>query len=64
MAAASKVAGIHDEGVPMYEDMESTVTFTGGTLAMTGVMFSVEWLVAIAVTAILVGVGALRLANR
>jgi hypothetical protein len=48
----------------MYEDIEGTVTFTGGSLALTGVVFDVEWLIVAALLAIMVGVTALRVAKR
>ncbi|HET7489951.1 MAG TPA: hypothetical protein VFJ85_18640 [Acidimicrobiales bacterium] len=48
----------------MYEDVEATVTFTGGSLAFTGAAFNVEWLVAIALAAVVVGITLLRVAKR
>jgi hypothetical protein len=48
----------------MYEDIESSVTFGGGTLALTGVAFNIEWLVAVAFLAVIAGVTTLRLAKR
>ena len=48
----------------MYEDIEGTVTFTGGTLALTGAAFSLEWLIVVALVAVIAGVTTLRLAKR
>lgn len=48
----------------MYEDVESAVAYTGGTLALTGTVVHIEWLVAAALLLIIAGIGALRLAKR
>lgn len=48
----------------MYEDVEATLAFGGGTLAFTGAAVNVEWLVGAALVAVLVGIALLRLAKR
>ena len=48
----------------MYEDIEGTVTFSGGTLAVTGMVLDIEWLIVAALVALMLGVTALRLARR
>jgi hypothetical protein len=48
----------------MYEDVEGTMLFTGGTLALTGVAANIEWLIAIALVAIVAGITLLRVTAR
>ncbi|HET9443875.1 MAG TPA: hypothetical protein VFO65_11165 [Acidimicrobiales bacterium] len=48
----------------MYEDVEGTVTFTGGTLALTGAALNVQWLIVVALLAVIAGVTLLRVAKR
>lgn len=48
----------------MYEDVEAAVAYTGGTLALTGTVIHLEWLVAAALLLIVAGIGTLRVAKR